>query len=457
MSLLFVLLLDFMHIQREELSELSQLLKVTVSQEDCKERVEEKLKQYRRNAKIPGFRQGHVPLSLIRKSYEKAIFSEEIKELLEKSINEYLQKEKLDILGYPLPINEDKINWKDPIIDFKFELGLKPTFVIDFEKIKATHYNIRVEEKEVEEKVNQIRDEHGEYITLDAIKDNSRVYGKITLILEDKQEDSQGNDIAKKNKEYHHTFHLEELSKVNQEKFLQAKLQDTIELDSKDLFKDKEKHQDFIKYQKGDFLFRFRIENAFEIILAPLDEKLFDILFEKGTVKEKETFFEKVKESILERHTRQLDFYLYDIIVEKIIEETSIALPKDFLIRWMKFENAHMSLEQLEADYERGQQEIKRNLIENKLVEEFQLHLTEKEIEENIEKTITSYYKQVNAVTKQGDIENTIELLMKNPKEKEKIIKRVMQDKCLKLFKEKISLEEKTATWEGFMEDITKK
>jgi len=82
-----------------------------------------------KTANIPGFRKGHVPMGMVKKQYGKAVLVDEVNKLLQESLNKYLTEEKLDILGQPLPKEQD-LNWDDENFSFEFELGLAPQFEV---------------------------------------------------------------------------------------------------------------------------------------------------------------------------------------------------------------------------------------------------------------------------------------------------------------------------------------
>lgn len=66
-----------MNIVRENLEDLTTLLKVTVGEADYNEAVDKSLRTYRRKANIPGFRPGMVPMGIINKMYRKGVVAEE--------------------------------------------------------------------------------------------------------------------------------------------------------------------------------------------------------------------------------------------------------------------------------------------------------------------------------------------------------------------------------------------
>jgi trigger factor len=112
------------------------------------------IKEQAKKAKIPGFRPGMVPPAHIKRMYGKSILVDEINNMLSDTLNKYLEEEKLEVLGQPLPKREDdrkEYNW-DFADDFEFnyEIGLAPAFEIDFtSKDQITQYIIKADEETI--------------------------------------------------------------------------------------------------------------------------------------------------------------------------------------------------------------------------------------------------------------------------------------------------------------------
>ena len=120
-----------MNITRNNVDALNAVVTVEVNKSDYADKVQEVLTNYRKNASIPGFRKGAVPMTLIQKQYGKAVLLDEVNKLLQESLNNYLVEEKLDILGNPLPKVTEDFNWDTEDFKFEFELGLAPEFSVD--------------------------------------------------------------------------------------------------------------------------------------------------------------------------------------------------------------------------------------------------------------------------------------------------------------------------------------
>ena len=147
-----------MQITRTDIDALNAKVAISIEQNDFSEKVEKILKDYRKNANIPGFRKGHVPMGMIKKQYETAVTADEVNKLLQENLNNYIQEEKLELLGNPLPVMQDDIDWKADSLSFEFELGLAPTFEVKIKGKKAvTHFQIEADKKMVEEQVGYIQ------------------------------------------------------------------------------------------------------------------------------------------------------------------------------------------------------------------------------------------------------------------------------------------------------------
>ena len=114
-----------MNITKEQIDDLNAVVKVAISKEDYQDKVEKILNDYRKQANIPGFRKGQVPMGLIKKQYGKAVLVDEVNKLLQDNLNKYLTEEKLDVLGNPLPKQPENFDWDNDNLDFEFELGLQ--------------------------------------------------------------------------------------------------------------------------------------------------------------------------------------------------------------------------------------------------------------------------------------------------------------------------------------------
>ena len=92
-----------MDITQESIGELSAVVNIKVTPNDYEPKVEQVLKDYQKKAVVPGFRQGKVPQGVIKKMFGKTVLADELNKILQDSLYGYLQSNKIEILGQPLP------------------------------------------------------------------------------------------------------------------------------------------------------------------------------------------------------------------------------------------------------------------------------------------------------------------------------------------------------------------
>ena len=167
-----------MNITRENKDALNAVVKIDIEKNDYSEKVEKILTDYRKSANIPGFRKGQVPLGLIKKQYGKAVLVDEVNKLLQESLGKYLNDEKLDVLGNPLPKQQDDIDWDADAFSFEFEIGLSPEFDIKLNGRKSIkHYTIIADDKMIDDQISNIQKQYGQLISKSEVTDGDEVTG----------------------------------------------------------------------------------------------------------------------------------------------------------------------------------------------------------------------------------------------------------------------------------------
>ena len=119
------------NIVREDIGNLHALLTVTLSPEDYEPKVNSELNNYRKKAQMKGFRKGKTPMGMIRKLYGKSVLGEVVNEMLQNELFQYIKEQELNILGQPIPAeNQEQVDLetKGDYV-FRFEIGLAPDFV----------------------------------------------------------------------------------------------------------------------------------------------------------------------------------------------------------------------------------------------------------------------------------------------------------------------------------------
>ena len=338
-----------MNITRENIDALNAVVKVDIAKEDYSDKVEKILTDYRKSANIPGFRKGHVPMSLVKKQYGKAVLVDEVNKLLQDAIGKYLVEEKLDVLGNPLPKPQDDLDWDADAFSFEFELGLAPEFDVKLKGKKAiTHYNIVADDKMIDNQVEHIQKQYGKLVSQNEVTKDSEITGKFT------NEEEGIENVA--------TITLDKLKgKTNPKKFIGAKVGDVIELKTKGLFNDDHDLMTFLKVSHDDahgldIKVNFEVSEINERELADLDQELFDKLFGPKAVTSVTELKDKIKEDSEKQFAQQGDQKLLNDVTEYLLESTKFDLPVEFLQKWMQTAGEEpMTEEQAKEEYEKSE------------------------------------------------------------------------------------------------------
>ena len=76
-------------------------LELKVAAADVEKLAEQHLKRYAKNARMPGFRRGHVPMNRVRMMYGAEAFNEAVNELVGRAWVEAARESKQQIVGAP--------------------------------------------------------------------------------------------------------------------------------------------------------------------------------------------------------------------------------------------------------------------------------------------------------------------------------------------------------------------
>lgn len=113
--------------------------------------------RYANQAKIPGFRPGKAPISMVRERFKDQIRQEVLSHLLEAGLSEGLQKTSLMPVSRP-KVQVEKFNEGKPF-EFHAEFEVEPEIELKkYKKIALKKASLEVEDSEVEKTVDSLRE-----------------------------------------------------------------------------------------------------------------------------------------------------------------------------------------------------------------------------------------------------------------------------------------------------------
>lgn len=436
-----------MNITKKEIDSLNAVLTVEIKKEDYQDKVASVLNNYRKNANIPGFRKGHVPLGMVKKQYGKAVLVEEVNKLLQDNLHKFLTEEKLDVLGNPLPKNDSEINWDADDFSFEFDLGLSPQFDVDVKKKAVTQYKIVADEKMLDNQVKTIRKQYGKLIAKKEVEKGDEVTGTFT---------SEEKDIDKST-----TITTEDIKGKKQlSSLLGAKVGDVITFKTKGLFNDDHDNQKFLGVEHDDahgldIEVSFKVEEVNTREMAELNQELFDKLFGEGVVTSEKELKEKIKEDAEKQFEQQSDQKLLNDVVESLIENTKFDLPKEFLERWIAVSGEKELTEvEAKAEYKRSEKGLRYQLIEGKLRSENNLQVSFDELKAYSKEMIKGQMAQFGQTNpSEEELDNIAARILSNQEEVKRINEQLLTNKMLGFFKENAKLKTKEVTYDTFIKE----
>lgn len=438
-----------MNITRENIDALNAVVKVDIAKEDYSDKVEKILSDYRKSANIPGFRKGHVPMTLVKKQYGKAVLVDEVNKLLQDALNKYLTEEKLDVLGNPLPKPQDNLDWDADQFSFEFELGLAPEFEVNLKSKKAiTQYNIIADEKMLKNQVEHIRKQYGKLVSQDKVAKDSEITG--VFINEDKGINNSAQLTLDKLK-----------SKAAEKALLGLKVGDVITLKTKGLFNDDHDLMHFLKISHDD-VHGLDIEVTFTIKeintreLADLDQELFDKLFGKGVVSSVTELKQKIKEDSEKQFAQQADQKLLNDVTEYLVENTTFDLPSTFLQKWMQTAGEEfMDADKAREEYEKSEKSMRYQLIEGKLIEAHKLQVTFDDLKDYAKQMIKVQMAQFGQMDPSDkELDDISARILSNKEEIKRLSEQLMSQKLLTLYKSEANLKVKEITYDDFVKEF---
>lgn len=438
-----------MNITRENIDALNAVVKVDIAKEDYSDKVEKILTDYRKSANIPGFRKGHVPMGMVKKQYGKAVLVDEVNKLLQDALGKYLVEEKLDVLGNPLPKQQDDLDWDSDVFSFEFELGLAPEFEVNLKGKKAiTHYNIVADDKMIKDQIKQIQKQYGKIISQNEVTENSEIVGKFT------NEEKGIENVA--------TITLDKLKgKANSKKFVGAQVGDVITLNTKELFSDDHDLMSFLKVSHDDvhgldIEVNFEISEINERELADLDQELFDKLFGEGKVTSVTELKTKIKEDSEKQFAQQGDQKLLNDVTEYLIETTKFDLPASFLQKWMQTSGEEeMTADQAKEEYEKSEKSMRYQLIEGKLIQDYKLQVQFEDLKAYAMEMIKGQMAQFGQLNpSEKELEDIAARILSNKEEVKRLSEQLMSQKLLNFYKAEANIKTKEITYDDFVKEF---
>ena len=441
-----------MNITRENIDDLNAVLKVNIEKADYEEKMETVLKDYRKKATIKGFRPGMVPIGLVKKMYGKAVQFEEINKLVSESITKYLTDEKLEVLGDPIPKEDENVDFeKQEDFTFSFELGLAPAFEISLtKKNKLTYYEMIVDEKMRTDAIENYRRRFGQYIKAEVTEEKDMLRGTVIAL------DDKNNPIEGTNSE-NCTLTIENIKdEAIKKSFVDKKVNDTLDFDLRTAFPTDNEVAALLLMKKEDAAgisgtIRYTIGTINRFEPAEINKEFFDKVFGEGAITTEDEFIQKVESEIRNSLKRESEYKLLIDSKKLALEKIEFPLPEPFLKKWLLKVNEKVTKEQIETEFDSFKEDLRWQLIRNKIAKDNEIKITEEELI-NEAANLTRYQFQQYGLFYATDeqIGNYAREMLKREDDAKKIAEKLLDEKVGNHIREIIKINDKQVTVEAF-------
>lgn len=444
-------------VTRENIGLLNDKLTVTITKDEYFPSFEKTLKNYSKNANIPGFRKGMVPTGMVKKMYGPGIFTEEVLRNIEKGLNDYLVNEKLEIFAQPLPLpNADFRPAMETPADysFEFEIGLKPAFELNLNKTKATFYKVKATAEMINDEVERLRNRFGKMTEPETVTSDEHV-----LNLSFEASDANGN-VAEGALKKDNSLLVKYFSEAVRPKLQGLKKDDTLVINLQEAFEEKERNwvlSDLgLQAADADQYFKLTITKVGLIEKRDLNEEFFKEALPGKDITTEEQFRAAIEADIQaywdKQSSNQLQHHLYHVL----LDDTKMELPESFLKKWLSTQTDSnkqpKTAEQVEAEFPTFVNQLKWTLISDKIITENNLDVTAEELKASFKQQVMGYFGGMSLGGDNLDwLDQYVESLMKDEQQVDGTYRRIITEKVFNWAETQVQKEEKEVSAEEFI------
>ncbi|MGK6352995.1 trigger factor [Parapedobacter sp. DT-150] len=447
-----------MNISHENIDEINAVITVALTPEDYNPQVDKAIKEQAKKAKLPGFRPGMVPISHIRRTYGKAVLFDEVNRLVSDQINQYISDNKLEILGQPLPKEDDQndYNWDfQDTFSFQYEIGLAPQFEVPFdEKSKFTEYVIKADEETLESRIKNLRRSYGKMTNPEVSEDGDVLYAELKQVDADGQEVEGGiaNTASVR-------IDLVDDKKIKKT-LIGLKKDDEATIDVKKAFSTPADIARILGIQEDgvealeNATFKLTVKNVNRLEEAELTEDFYTKLFGEGVVTSEEAFRDKVREEVESMLVQNATQKLQNDLYLKGLEAVKVDFPEAFLKRWLKTTNPEIKDDELEEGFADFLKNLKWTLIENRIITQNSLEVKYEEVLALAKERIAAQIKMYGGGQEPNDqqLAQYAVQLLGDKEQANRLFDEVKAQKVFDYLKGLVKLEKKDIEYDKFLE-----
>ncbi|HPE99654.1 MAG TPA: trigger factor [Bacteroidales bacterium] len=448
-----------MNFEFEKNGELIATLKTHIEPADYQPKVEEKLREYRRKASMPGFRPGKVPFGVIKKMYGNSVLADEVLHVASEAVYKYLDDNKVNFILSPMMDEEAArlTEWNEGnTFTFNFDVALEPEFEPTADKsLTFTKFEIIHDETDVEKYLGEIRERYGKFEKAESVDEKCFVSAQL-IQTENGEKKEDGLD------KFIH-LRINTLPEHAQKFFIGKKAEDFIDFDVEKDFPNADERTEIFNINIDDAramkgTYRITLQSVLSITPAELNEQLYAQVFPERQIENEDQLREIIRNDVKGTYEKEARKQFYFDVQKELKTKYDFTLPEEFL---KKFIRTRSEKELSEEDLEKGLpfyiDELKWQLIENKLIKKYNLLITREDIRQHLKELLGLADMDENDPDVKNKIDQVYDIISKEKERFSNLVNNMTDERIIKLFEDNCTIEAKTMNWKDFLNLVNEK
>jgi trigger factor len=378
-------------------------IQVEIPVDEVNRETESLIQKYQKLARIPGFRRGHVPASIIRQRFAEDLKSDVVEALVPRYFRKEADKQGLIPISQP-QVTDLHLKDNEPL-RFKASFEVMPEIKVDgYKELRAEKPEIAVTDEEVAQSLNDLREQHATFTTVEgrALADGD--YAQVSLDGQPKDGDGKPVhmdeimvEIAGKDTMPEFTENLRGASAGDERVFEVVYAQDAAEQ----------------RLAGKTFTYTVKVHSIKQKSLPEVDDQFATQL---GEFKNLDEVRQRIRESMEAERKHAAEHQAKDKLVAELVKRSEFEVPEALVDRQidmrlerglralaaqgMKAEDIKkMDLNRLRVGQrDQALQEVKASLVLDKIAEEEKIEVSDAEIDKEIEALATQSKQTPEAI-----------------------------------------------------------
>lgn len=440
-----------MNVKQTKVDDLNLIVSIKIENADYAQAKNKKLNEFRKQAEIKGFRKGTAPISLIEKIHGHSALADTINTIVTDQLNNFIEENKLNLIGEPLPNeNEAKNDWDkegDFIFDFDIALAPKVEFTLSTED-KVPYYDVTVTAKAQKDYKSSLLKQFGTLENAEESKEDD------ILIVDF----VQGETTVEKAYVSLKSIEDENIKKS----FIGKKQGDVMKVDVNKTFTNETDRAALLKVKKEqlssmDPMWDMTVSEVKTFVDAKPTQEVFNSIFGEGSVKSEAEFDAKVKERLKSEYEQESDYRFMIDAREYLMNKTNLKLPEAFIKRWLYVANeGKFTMEDIEKEFGLFLKDFRWQMIRTYIMKEQNIQVTKEDLIKQA-KAIAEYQFAMYGMNNvpEEHLNKFTENILADEQQSRKIYEKVEDDMTLSYIRKNVTLEKKKISLEK-MRELTK-